>query len=47
MQIVGDVLIGGFIIFVCYKLILKFGSWTEKRAEKIIDETKKEITRGQ
>lgn len=46
MQIVGDAIIGAFLVFLGYKIFLKFGIWVEKRSEKIANETKKEITHG-
>jgi hypothetical protein len=47
MQIVGDVLVGLFVVFVLYRVFLSFGVWAEKRSERIINETKKETERGQ
>lgn len=47
MQILGDLIVGCFIVFVLYKVFLRFGIWGEKRGEKIIEETKKGAHHGQ
>lgn len=41
MQLLADMLLGIFIVWLGYRAILCFSWWVEQRSERILNETKK------
>lgn len=43
MQIIGDFIIGGFVIFISIKIFIALGIWGEKKAEREVEDLLKNI----